>query len=156
MLIRLKDALHYIMQILVLTLHPNLDMMQLFNHFLFLFKFPLAGQNMINMCREVLFVSDFELECEVTVRRKAKNFYDLISQCNCLLKKWVIPPSANNKKRIEIEVGLGNKRNIANPRNECFCQITYLDNKRKLILKIDQSIVICRKPKAVAYGLSDT
>ena len=79
-------------------------------------------------------------------------------QENCLLKKLVIPPSANNKKRIEIEVGLGNKRNIArdtvNPRNECFCQITYLNNKRKLILKIDQSIVICRKLKAVATSPS--
>ena len=86
MLIRLKDALHYIMQILVLTLHPNLDMMQLFNHFLFLFKFPQAGQNMINMCWHIF--KRFWTRMWGNHQEKSKEFLllDIAMQENCLLR----------------------------------------------------------------------
>ena len=47
-------------------------------------------------------------------------------------QKFVIPPSVHNKRRKEIEIGLGNKRNNAKdttiPRVECFCQSNFLNH----------------------------
>ena len=106
MLIRLKDALHYIMQILVLTLHPNLDMMQLFNHFLFLFKFPPGRTKYDKYVQGSTICKRFWTRMWSNRQKKSKEFLLLNNNARKLSTKiLLIPPSANYRKRKEIEVG---------------------------------------------------